>query len=67
MVLVSGDIKGESSNFGPVNFISANEVKDGTYDTLTEISYKDTIYTIQPDPCKGNLSNIQHIYGYLKK
>ena len=40
MVPVSGEIKEQSSNFEPVNFISANEVKDGTDDTPPLISYK---------------------------
>ena len=46
MVQVSGEIKEESSNFEPVNFVSANEVKDGTDDTLPTLIYKDAIDTI---------------------
>ena len=40
MVQVSGDIKGESSNFEPVKFIYGYEVKDGTDDKIPYISYK---------------------------
>ena len=46
MVQFSGEIKEESSNFEPVNFVFANEVKDGTNDTLTELIYKSAIDTI---------------------
>ena len=46
MVQVSGEIKEESYNFEPVNFVSANEVKDGTENTLPSLSYKDNIGSI---------------------
>ena len=46
MVAVSGEIKEESSNFEPVNFVSDNEVTDGTEDTLLKLSYKYAINTI---------------------
>ena len=47
MVPVSGEIKEESSNFEPVNFVSDNEVKDGTDDILPKLSYKYSIDTIR--------------------
>ena len=46
MVAVSGEIKEEYYNFEPVNFVSDNEVKGVTDDTLQTLSYKDAINTI---------------------
>ena len=46
MVLVSGDIKEQSSKFETFDFFSANEVKDGTDNTLPTLIYKDAIITI---------------------
>ena len=46
MVTVSEQIKEESYNFEPVNFVSANEVKNGTDDTLPTLRYKYAIDTI---------------------
>ena len=46
MIQVSGEINEKSSNFEPVNFVSANEVKDGTNDTLKALSYKSAIDNI---------------------
>ena len=48
MIIVSVEIKEESSNFEPVNFVSDNEVKYGTDYTLTTLIYKDDIDTIHP-------------------
>ena len=46
MVPVSGEIKEEYSKLEPVNFVSSNEVNDGTGDTLPTLRYKDDIDTI---------------------
>ena len=46
MIIVSVEIKEESSNFEPVNFVSDNEVKDGTDNTLPTLRYKYAIDTI---------------------
>ena len=46
MIPFGGDINEKSSNFEPVNFVSANEVKDGTNNTLTALSYKSSIDNI---------------------
>ena len=46
MLPVSGEIKEEYSNFEPVNFVSYNEVKDGTDGMSLTLSYKYAIATI---------------------
>ena len=46
MIPFSGEINEKSSNFEPVNFVSDDEVKDVTNNTLPKLSYKDVIDTI---------------------
>ena len=46
MIPFGGEINEKSSNFEPVNFVSADEVKDVTNDTLPKLSYKDVIDNI---------------------